>query len=120
MKISQEDFEQMKAKYDQEIKKGKSAKSNGKDIDDQTNWIYYTKEDLFEALNQEGVQGLRFYFTEYTKEVAEKFYGPDAEAYVGRLGMVYSPMIKSSENDAVTDTNGGYYDRGMLCPPVCQ
>ena len=120
MKISKEDFEKMKAKYDREIKKGKPATAQGKDIEDQTNWIFYTKEDLLEALNQEGVVGLRFYPVEYTPETAREFYGEEGGEYVGRLGMVYSPIIKNTVSDSTTDMEGGYFDRGKLCPPNCE
>lgn len=127
MKISKEDFEKMKAKYDQEVKKGKPAKGNKHDIENQTNWESYTKEDLLEVLNQEGVIGLKFHLTEYTQEVAEEFYGADAELYVGRINLVYSPIYASSGSDKSlvnrsADLEGGdeYYDKGNLCPPTCQ
>ena len=117
MKISKEDFEKMKAKYDQEVKKGKPAKGNKHDIENQTNWESYTKEDLLEVLNQDGVIGLKFHLTEYTQETAEEFHGSDAAQYVGRLNLVYSPIY--AENVA-GKTEEEYYDRGQLCPPTCQ
>lgn len=122
MKISKEDFEKMKAKYDKEVKKGKPGRGNKHDIEDQTNWISYTKEDLMEVLGQEGVTGIKFHFTEYPKDVAEEFYGPDADLYVGRLALVYSPIYASSGADRSGDLEGGgeYYDRGQSCPPTCQ
>lgn len=123
MKISKEDFEKMKAKYDKEIKKGKPGKDNKhEDIEDQTNWIAYTKEDLMEVLGQDGVTGIKFHFTEFTKDVAEKLYGADADLYVGRLGLVYSPINASSGADRSGNLEGGdqYYDRGVTCPPTCQ
>ncbi|WP_111669162.1 molecular chaperone DnaK [Algoriphagus litoralis] len=120
MEISKADFEQMKAKYDQEVKKGKSGKNKNKDIDNQTNWVSYTKEDLLEVLGQDGVIGIKFHFTEYTQKVAEEFYGDQADLYVGRLGIVYSPIYDSSDKDQSMDSSGPYYDRGQICPPACQ
>lgn len=127
MKISKEDFEQMKAKYDQEVKKGKAGKDKKHDIENQTNWVAYTKEDLMEVLGKEGVTGIKFHFTEYTQKVAEEFYGPEANLYVGRLGLVYSPIYASSGADrSSADRSGGleggeeYYDKGQTCPPICQ
>lgn len=120
MKISKADFEQMKAKYDQEVKKGKPGKDKKQEIDNQTNWVSYTKADLLEVLNQEGVTGIKFHFTEYTQKVAEEFYGDQADLYVGRLGLVYSPIYDSSEKDQSMDSSGPYYDRGQICPPACQ
>lgn len=110
----------MKAKYDQEIKKGKPGKDKNQEIDNQTNWISYTKEDLMEVLNQEGVTGIKFHFTEYTQKVAQEFYGDQADLYVGRLAIVYSPIYNGSEPMRMADEGGPYYDRGQLCPPTCQ
>ncbi|GAB2493852.1 molecular chaperone DnaK [Algoriphagus taiwanensis] len=119
MKISKEDFEQMKAKYDKEVKKGKAGKDKNKEIDDQTNWIYYTKEDIMEALGQEGATGIKFHFIEYTEEVAKKYYGDDADLYVGRLGLVFSPIFPADSR--VSLQNGDeYFDRGNMCPPKCE
>jgi hypothetical protein len=122
MKISKEDFDQMKAKYDKEVKKGKPGKdSNNKDVTEQTNWVSHTKEDLMEVLNQEGVTGIKFHFTEYTQKVAEDFYGKEADLYVGRIGLVYSPIYDSSISTRSANLDGDeYYDRGQTCPPTCQ
>ena len=73
MKISREDPDQMKARYDKEIKKGKAGKDKKKDIDDQTNWTSYIKEEIMEDLGQEEVTGIKFYFTEYKEDVAKKY-----------------------------------------------
>jgi hypothetical protein len=122
MKISKADFEEMKAKYNKEVKKGKSAKDkNNKDVTEQTNWVSHTKEDLMEVLNQEGVTGIKFHFTEYTQKVAEEFYGKEAELYVGRIGLVYSPIYDSSASaKSVNLDEDEYYDKGTNCPPKCQ
>lgn len=120
MKISKEDFEKMKAKYDQEVKKGKPAKGPKHNIENQTNWESYTKEDLLEVLNQEGVIGLKFHLTEYTQEVAEEFHGADAELYVGRINLVYSPVYADSDLSGSAEGGDEYYDRGVTCPPHCQ
>lgn len=112
----------MKAKYDKEIKKGKAGKDkNNKDVTEQTNWVSHTKEDLMEVLNQEGVTGIKFHFTEYTQKVAEEFYGKEAEQYVGRIGFVYSPIYDSSVSAKSVNLDGDeYYDIGTACPPKCQ
>lgn len=121
MKISKQDFDEMKAKYDKEVKKGKPGKDkNNKDVTEQTNWISHTKEDLLEVLNQEGVTGIKFHFTEYTQKVAEEFYGKEAERYVGRIGFVYSPIYDSSAAKSVNLNGDEYYDLGTSCPPKCQ
>ncbi|GAB3228015.1 molecular chaperone DnaK [Algoriphagus aestuariicola] len=122
MKITKEQFEEMKAKYDKEVKKGKPAKGPRHDIENQTNWESYSKEDLMEVLNQDGVIGLKFHLTEYTQKVAEEFHGADAAEYVGRINLVYSPIYADSGADRSGRVEGGdeYYDRGTTCPPTCQ
>lgn len=110
----------MKAKYDQEVKKGKPAKGDKHVSENQTNWISYSKEDLMEVLGQDGVTGIKFHFTEYPKNVAEDFYGPEADLYVGRLTLVYSPIYATSGDLRSADGDGQYYNRGYTCPPTCQ
>ena len=110
----------MKAKYDQEVKQGKPGKDQKQEISNQTNWVSYTKEDLMEALGQDGVTGIRFHFIEYPQKVAEEFYGKEADLYVGRLGLVYSPIYDNDTKNQEVESTGEYYDRGQLCPPKCQ
>jgi hypothetical protein len=121
MKITKEQFEEMKAKYDVEVRIGKPAQGSKGEIRDQTNWISYTKEDLMEVLSQEGVTGIKFHFTEYSQKVAEDFYGEDADQYVGRLNLVYSPIGSSSvDKQSARGAGDEYYDKGQTCPPICQ
>jgi hypothetical protein len=123
MKISKKDFDRMKAKYHKEVKQGKPGKNKKHEIDHQTNWVAYTKEDLMEVLNKDGVTGLKFHFVEYPEDVAEEFYGKDAHLYVGRLGLVYSPIYDSAGDTRSAKLAGDedeYYDRGATCPPRCE
>jgi hypothetical protein len=122
MKISKSDFEEMKEKYDKEVKKGKPAKdSNNKDVAEQTSWVSHTKEDLMEVLKQDGVTGIKFHFTEYSQKVAKEFYGEEADKYIGRLGIVYSPIYDSPATaNSVNLGEEEYYDKGTTCPPKCQ
>jgi hypothetical protein len=69
MKISKEDFESMKKKYDKEVKKGKPAKNKkGKDKIDQTNWIFFNRETLEGLLAKADSDpkkgGIQFYITD--------------------------------------------------------
>ncbi len=120
MRISKKDFDQMKAKYDKEVKKGKPAQGKNHDIENQTNWISYKKEDLMEVLGQDGVIGIKFHFTEYPQDVAEELYGPEADFYIGRLGLVYSPIYDTDSKNKDAGLDGEYYDRGQVCPPACE
>jgi hypothetical protein len=120
MKISKEDFDQMKSKYDREVKKGKAAKGKNGDIDNQTDWIFFDKKTLQEILANPNAGGIKFYFTEYTEEVAKKLYPENPDEYVGRVNLV----MTASENgqSEILDEGGepSYYNRGKICPPACE
>jgi hypothetical protein len=122
MKITEEQFKDMKEKYTQEVKIGKAGRGIHGEIDNQTNWVSYKKEDLLKVLDREDVTGIKFYFTEYSQKVAEELYGNDADKYVGRLALVYSPISDTSgTGEASRGTERDeYYDKGTSCPPHCE
>jgi hypothetical protein len=123
MRISKEDFESMKAKYDKEVKKGKPAKDKeNKDKTDQTNWIFFGRETLegllVKADKDPKKGGIQFYITAYTEEVAKKYHPKDAEKLTGALTLVMRPA--NFENELVTATvDDNYENRGGICPPFC-
>ncbi|MFC3879590.1 molecular chaperone DnaK [Algoriphagus namhaensis] len=126
MKISKADFESMKAKYDAEVKKGKPAKgNNGREKDDQTDWIFFDRETLesllAEADKDPKVGGIQFYFTEYTKETAQKYYPKNPDKYEGQLNLVLKAgNLREGVVEATdTDDGGDYQNRGKVCPPDC-
>lgn len=121
MKISREDFEKMKFKYGQEVKKGKPAIGKKKVSENQTDWIFFDRETLENVLAQSDPDpkkgGIKFYITEYTKEVAEKYYPNDSESYEGRLTLVF----EAAQADGLEATVGGDLENlGTSCPPRCQ
>lgn len=121
MKISKEDFDQMKAKYDKEVKKGKPGKSIKGEVTDQTDWIFFDRESLERILAQADPDpkkgGIKFYITEYTKEVAEKYYPNDSESYEGRLTLVF----EAAHADSLEIQVGSDLENiGTSCPPRCQ
>ena len=122
MKISKADFEQMKAKYDKEVKKGKPGKDkNKKDVTNQTDWIFFDRKTLEEILADPKVGGIKFYFAEYTQEVAEEFYPENPDEYVGRVNLVMTASTESGQNEILNNLGDAtYYNRGDLCPPKCQ
>jgi len=126
MKISKEDFESMKKKYDKEVKKGKPAEDKkGKDKIDQTDWIFFDRETLegllAKADKDPKVGGIQFYFTEYTEEVASKYYPNDVEKLTGALTLVMRPANLQQGLDSVKllGTEDDYENRGTICPPFC-
>ncbi|MEN2281705.1 molecular chaperone DnaK [Algoriphagus sp. SE2] len=128
MKISKEDFESMKAKYDKEVKKGKPAKDNkDKDKINQTSWIFFDRETLEGLLEKADkdpkVGGIQFYFTEYTEETAKKFYPNEAEDYTGQLTLVMrAANLKETQqvSRGVAGDEEEYQNRGVQCPYVCE
>ena len=121
MKISKADFEQMKAKYDQEVKKGKPAKGKKGDIVDQTDWIFFDRKTLEEILADPKAGGIKFYFTEYTEEVAKAYYPENPDEYVGRINLVITASSESGKNE-IEDSSGNatYFNKAQICPPYCQ
>lgn len=121
MKISKADFEQMKAKYDQEVKKGKPGKGKNGDIDNQTDWIFFDRSTLEEILADKKASGIKFYFTEYTEEIAKAYYPENPDAYVGRVNLVITASSEGGKGDILDETgNGTYYNKAQMCPPTCQ
>ncbi|RIW18526.1 molecular chaperone DnaK [Algoriphagus lacus] len=120
MKISKADFEQMKAKYDQEVKKGKPAKGKKGDIVDQTDWIFFDRKTLEEILADPNAGGIKFYFTEYTEEVAKKLHPENPDEYVGRINLVMTASVDGQGEILDASGDSSYYNRGKLCPPTCE
>lgn len=121
MKISKEEFEQMKAKYNQEVKKGKPGIGKKGDVDNQTDWIFFDRETLEKVLAQADADpkkgGIKFYITEYTKEVAEKYHPNDGDTYEGRLTLFF----EAANLDTLGQEGGASLENiGTLCPPRCE
>ncbi|RAI95211.1 molecular chaperone DnaK [Algoriphagus yeomjeoni] len=125
MKISKEDFESMKAKYDKEVKKGKPAKgAKGKDKDNQLNWVFFdrgTLESLLAKVDEDPkVGGIQFYITEYTEETANLVYPNQAAAYEGQLTIVMrAANLNDSQLVFVDEDGGGFEGGGVECPFKC-
>ncbi len=123
MKISKEDFESMKAKYDKEVKKGKPAKGiKGKNKDNQTDWIFFDRETLegllAKADKDPKVGGIQFYFTEFTEETAKNIFPKEAAAYTGQMSLVMRAANLKEKNLTVGE-EGEYEAGGLPCPYHC-
>ena len=121
MKISKEDFDQMKAKYDKEIKKGKPAKSKKGDVVNQTSWIFFDRESIEKVLAQADPDpkkgGIKFYFTEYTEEIAEKYHPGQGNKYEGLITLVF----EAATTDKLALEGGSDLENvGKMCPPTCE
>ena len=122
MKISKADFESMKAKYSQEVKKGNPGKSKKGNVIDQTDWIFFSKADLEAALANSDPQigGIKFYLTEYTESIAKKYHPENPDAYEGKIALVYTGSNDPSTSKSTEDGGTTYYNRGVTCPPWCE
>lgn len=128
MKISKENFESMRDKYDKEVKKGKPGKGK-KDNDktNQTNWIFLDRETLEGLLAKADkapkVGGIQFYFTEYTEETAKERYPDEADKYIGQLTLVMrAANLKENKLESVNqgEAEDEYQNDGLECPYICQ
>lgn len=121
MKISKKDFENMKEKYGQEVKKGKPAKGEKKVSENQTDWIFFDRKTLEEILGNPKAEGIKFYFTEYTEDVAKEYYPANPDEYVGRLNLVMTASADNGKIDVSDEIEGQtYFNRAQVCPPYCQ
>lgn len=126
MKISKEDFQEMRTKYSQEVKKGKPAKTPKGDKTDQTNWLFFDRETLEGLLAQVDQDpkkgGIQIYLAEYTEDTAKKFYPESYQSLVGALTLVLCPA-NINENVLTQVASAGevtYENKGQICPPYCE
>ncbi|MFT4856927.1 MAG: hypothetical protein ACI9UV_000410 [Algoriphagus sp.] len=126
MKISKEDFDSLKTKYDKEVEKGKAAKGKGgKDKTDQTNWIFFDGETLegllAKADKDPKVGGIQFYFTEYTEETAKKVYPNDLNDYTCQMTLVmHAANLKENKLNIIGGAEDEYDLGAMECPYRCE
>ncbi|WP_297338052.1 molecular chaperone DnaK [Algoriphagus sp.] len=121
MKISKEDFLEMKGKYDKEVKKGKPGKNKNGQVDDQTNWVFFNRETLERVLAEAGNDplkgGIQFFITEYSEKTAKKYHPNNPDEYEGRLTLVMKPI--KDVGLIGDDEEGDYENTGVQCPPSC-
>lgn len=128
MKISKKDFEEMQKKYKQEVGQGKPGKNPKGDVTKQTEWVFFdrdTLQNLLDQADQDGkTGGIKFYFTEYTEELAMKWHSKDPDSYSGGITLVLKAAnLKDGKpiDVAAVDSNEEEYDNdGIKCPPRCQ
>ena len=122
MKISKKDFDQMKKKYDDEIRKGGKGQGPSRNVDNQTNWIFFDRKTIEELLQKTDPDkgGIRIYFTEDTEETAQQLYPNNPQDYVGRLNLVISPANEEGTTLTYAGEEEEYYNRGTSCPPKCE
>ncbi|GAA0877800.1 hypothetical protein GCM10009119_07680 [Algoriphagus jejuensis] len=127
MKISKEDFQEMRAKYTAEVRQGKPAQTLTGENTNQTSWLFFNRETLEGLLAQVDkdpkVGGIQIFMAEYDEKTAKKLYPNSYELVVGSLTLVLCPAnLKESKLTRVELEDGGttYENHGEICPPHCQ
>jgi hypothetical protein len=111
----------MREKYALEVGAGNPGLSTQGVITNQTKWIFFDRESLERILAQTDPDpkkgGIKFYFTEYTQEVAEKYHPNNSDSYVGRITLVF----EGADRDNLQQEPGNDFENiADLCPPFCQ
>ncbi|MBD8488771.1 hypothetical protein IFO69_08445 [Echinicola sp. CAU 1574] len=138
-KLTKKQFRKLRRKYGKEIGKGyPGVNKKGKEIKDQTEWIWFSRKEIEEVLSKTDAEkgGIKFYFGEYD----ESFESILGEEYVGRLTLAMVPSNKEGEKDFVElgvssidrmslmaeegegdgdDEEEDAYNFGNICPPTC-
>lgn len=126
MKISKKDFLEIKKKYKKEIRKGKPGKNGKAEVENQTEWIFFDRETLESLLEKADKDpkkgGIKFFFGQYSEEVAKKFYPKESKNYTGMLTLVMAPA--NLEKNQIIETSSldgedSYANKGRQCPPWC-
>lgn len=92
MKISKQDFEEMRKIYQEEVGHGKPGKNPKGEVTHQTEWVFFDRETLQKILNQasqdEKTGGIKFYLAEYPESLAQQWHPEDPDAYSGSITLV--------------------------------
>ncbi|AFL83291.1 hypothetical protein Belba_0636 [Belliella baltica DSM 15883] len=106
-----------------------------KPIEKQTDWVWFDRETIEEALKKADadgkVGGLKMYFGQYNKETIAMIPAdrPKREDYIGRISLVLVPTNKTDgglqeigdaigSDDSDEEEEDGW-NGGKLCPPNC-
>ncbi|PZX54580.1 hypothetical protein LV84_02733 [Algoriphagus ratkowskyi] len=129
MRISREALEAMRKKYDAEVRSGRTATNQNGNVIDQTKWIFFDRTTIEKLLEKSDptTGGIKFYFGEYTTELAKEYFPDNPEAYDGLITLVMSAA--NLEGDQVEDLDfmersgdpgaGDFENHGKQCPPTC-
>jgi hypothetical protein len=135
--MTKEELDAFKSAYDISVRKCiKGKDKNGKDIEEQTEWIWFDRKTLMDLLNNadEETGGIKMYLGQYDKNniniLPEKY--PDRESCIGRISLALTPANKT-EAGIIDVTSSGDISRtsseieqsylvmngGTICPPFC-
>ena len=134
--MTKEQLEAFRLAYAKSVKKCiKGKNKNGKDIEEQSDWVFFDRkliQDLLDMCDPK-IGGLKMYFGQYDKENLDILPNDrkDREDYIGRISIAIAAANKTesgifdlsteSKNSTDLSLNSGASTRngGQLCPPDC-
>lgn len=106
-----------------------------KPIEKQTDWVWFDRETIEEALKKADadgkIGGLKMYFGQYNKETIAMIPAdrPKREDYIGRISLVLIPTNKTEgglqeigdaiDSDDSDEEEEDAFNGGKTCPPDC-
>jgi hypothetical protein len=134
--MTKEQLEAFRLAYAKSVKKCiKGKDKNGKDIEEQSDWVFFDRKLIQDLLDMTDPKsgGLKLYFGQYDKEnlkilpVDRK----DREDYIGRISLAIAAANSTEKgiidldekienaSDLAQDSGGSTRNGGKLCPPSC-
>ena len=134
--MTREQLEQFRRAYDKSVKKCVKGKNkNGKDIAEQSDWVFFDRELIQTLLDMTDPKtgGLKMYFGQYDKENLDILPKDrkDREDYIGRMSIAIAAAnrteggiidVAEESKDSIISarsSNSSTRNGGMLCPPNC-
>lgn len=133
--MTREEFEAFQSAYNESVRKCLKGKDkNGKDIEEQTEWIWFDRKTLMDLLNNADKEtgGIKMYLGQYDKnniEILPKQY-PDRESCIGRISLALIPANKTESgiidvafsreiSEKSSEQSDLIMNGGTICPPFC-
>ena len=128
--MDRKQLELFRKAYDNSVKKCiKGKDQNGKDIEEQTNWVFFERATLEKllAMTDPKTGGIKMYFGQYDQENLGMIPldRPLREDYIGRMSVALSASNRTAqgiEDIYLSDSSAedqGLENGGKICPPEC-
>lgn len=134
--MTKEQLEAFRLAYGKSVKKCiKGKNKNGKDIAEQSDWVFFDRkliQDLLDMCDPK-TGGLKLYFGQYDKENLDILPKDrkDRDDYIGRISIAIAAANKTesgiidleveskNSTDLTLDSGSSIRNGGALCPPYC-
>ncbi|MCR9016903.1 hypothetical protein [Aquiflexum gelatinilyticum] len=131
--MTKEELKNFVSVYNKSVRKGiKGKNKEGKDVQEQTSWAFFTREEIERLLEITDPKsgGIKIYFGQYDKENLDLVPKDrkDREDYIGMVSLALSAAnqkedgifdVFDNQSEEVSDTNS-IANGGKICPPYCQ